>query len=335
MSHEITATDSLFSVREMPWHGLGHVLPDYPTREVAQQLAHNWEPIREPIFGREPVITDDGDLTVEYVEIPDEVRIVRSDNRQHLGVVPEQLPTITNTEMYDLAEEIQGGPASDVLWETGGSLNGGRKVWLLLRLAEPLQIKGDPNGTSLPFYLLQNEHTGKGAFSGSATQIRPICANTIRQADMDAKAHGTEFTFRHTKNMRDRIEQAREALQGWRESLDEYRRLAEFMLDQPVSHHAQVEFLQRFIPEPISTMTSDRVKNNIAKAREQWTEVYDSVTCEGIRETAWGLVQASSEWSEHVRRANSAETRFRRAVIERNTILTDAKNLALEAAQAS
>jgi hypothetical protein len=30
MSHGITTTDTTMSVREMPWHGLGAVLDDYP-----------------------------------------------------------------------------------------------------------------------------------------------------------------------------------------------------------------------------------------------------------------------------------------------------------------
>src|SRR3546814_11961082 len=41
MAHEITATDNLFSVREMPWHGLGTVLSEYPTRDEAKAIAQD------------------------------------------------------------------------------------------------------------------------------------------------------------------------------------------------------------------------------------------------------------------------------------------------------
>ena len=30
MSHGLTSTDSMMSVREVPWHGLGAVLPERP-----------------------------------------------------------------------------------------------------------------------------------------------------------------------------------------------------------------------------------------------------------------------------------------------------------------
>lgn len=331
MSHEITSTDNMFSVREMPWHRLGEVLETYPTRAEAQPLVHGWEPVATPLFRAVPKIGDDGNLETAYEEVANHVMQERSDNGAALGVTTKTFTPVLNDTMWDVAEAIQGGGV-DVRYETGGSLRGGAAVWLMLRLEEPLVIDRDPNGASIPFYLLQNAHDGSGAFRGLATQVRVVCANTIRAADMDAKAKGTEFTFRHTQSVADRIEEARAALTGWRESIEEYRQLANLMLSEKVSAKGERDFLERFIPAPLDPMTSERVKNNIADARDQWREVYASVTCEGITGTAWGLLQASSEWSEHIRRANSAESRFRRAVLDRNDVISSATVFAREAA---
>lgn len=331
MAHEITATDNLFSVREMPWHHLGEVLEDYPTRAEAQPLVHGWEPVTTPLYRAVPKITESGDLETGYEEVTGHVAQERSDNGALLGVTTKTFTPVTNNELWDVAEAIQGGGV-DVLYETGGSIRGGAQVWLMLRLTDPIEIKGDPNGATLPFYLLQNGHDGGTAFRGSATHVRVVCANTLRGADMDAQARGTEFTFRHSSGITERVEEAREALAGWRESIEEYRRLADLMLTEKVSARGEREFLERFIPAPLDTMTSDRVKANIEQARDEWRKVYQSVTCEGITGTAWGLLQASSEWSEHIRRANSRESRFRRAVLDNNRIVSDAKELALEAA---
>ncbi|UDL16250.1 hypothetical protein SEA_KOZIE_54 [Microbacterium phage Kozie] len=331
MSHEITSTDSMFSVREMPWHRLGEVLEDYPTRAEAQKIAHDWEPVPTTLYRGVPEIAEDGELRTRYEEVKGHVAQERSDNGALLGVTTKTFTPVLNDTMWDVAEAIQGGGV-DVKYETGGSLRGGAHVWLMLRLDEPLSIDGDPNGTSLPFYMLQNAHDGSGSFRGSATQVRVVCANTVRAADMDARARGTEFTFRHTQSVHDRIEEAREALAGWRESVENYRQLGLLMLAEKVSPAGEREFLDRFIPEPVSAMTSDRVKQNVADARAQWRECYESVTCEGITGTAWGLLQASSEWSEHIRRANNAESRFRRALLERNEVMSAATVLAREAA---
>ncbi|QHB37050.1 hypothetical protein QDA00_gp53 [Microbacterium phage Matzah] len=331
MSHQITTSDNLFSVREMPWHGLGEVLTDYPTRAEAQPLVHGWEPVATPLYRAVPSIADDGTLATSYEEIEGNVAQERSDNGALLGVTTKTFTPVLNDTMWDVAEAIQGGGV-DVMYETGGSLRGGAHVWLMLRLAEPLVIDRDPNGASIPYYLLQNGHDGTSAFRGSATQVRVVCANTVRAADMDAKAKGTEFTFRHTQSVADRIEEAREALTGWRESIENYRQLANLMIGEKVSKAGERDFLERFIPAPLDPMTSDRVKNNIQAARDEWTEVYNSVTCEGITGTAWGLLQASSEWSEHIRRANSRESRFRRAVLDTNEVIGAATIFAREAA---
>lgn len=331
MSHEITSTDNLFSVRELPWHRLGEHLEEYPSRAEAQPMVHGWEPVATPLFRQVPTIGDDGEPTTILEEVKTHVLQERSDNGAQLGVTSNTFTTVKNNDLWDVAEAIQGGGV-DVLYETGGSVRGGAHVWLMLRLQDPIEITGDPNGATLPFYLLQNGHDGSTAFRGSATNVRVVCSNTIRAADVDAKARGTEFTFRHSQNVGERVDEAREALAGWRESIEDYKQLASLMIAEKVSPKAEREFLERFIPAPLSTMTSDRVKNNIEEARQQWLACYRGVTCEGITGTAWGLIQASSEWSEHIRRANTEESRFRRAVLDRNEIITSAKVLALDAA---
>jgi phage/plasmid-like protein (TIGR03299 family) len=335
MTAGITATDKTFSVREMPWMGLMdgqvNVLPEFPSRAEAQALVHPWEPISEPLYRQVVFINDAGEPDTRFEPVPT-VGNFRSDipdAKGYLGPVSDTYVTVSNGEMWDVAEAIQNVPQGDVLYETGGSLYGGKKVWIAIRLAEPLVIKGDPHGLSIPFYILQNNHDGAGAFKGSATQIRPVCANTIRQADLDAQARGTEFTFRHSKNVAERVEQARAALAGWRDSLDAYSAMAEELLATKVDAHQEKTFIEQWIYAPEAQMTSDRVKRNIEEARGQWWEVYRSVTCEGITGTAWGLVQAASEYSEHVRRANNAVTRFRRAVLDPNKVLADAKEIAL------
>ncbi len=335
MSHEITATDSTFSVREMPWMGLldGQVklLSDYPTRAEAQAIAHPWEPTQVEMFYKWPVVTDDGQIIMEERKVKSSVLNLRDDNGDELGAVGSGFTNVTNGEMYDIAEALQGGDTS-VKFETGGSLAGGRKVWLMLKLDEPLEIKGDPHGAVIPFYSLQNGHDGSSAFRGQATNIRIVCANTSKMADLDARSRGTEFSFRHSSGVTARVEEARQALAGWRESIQEWKLFNEFLLGESVSDEGVKQFVEQFIPAPASELTSDRVKRNVEQARREFMGVYNSVTIEGVQNTAYGLLQSASEWSEHVRRAHTVETRFKRAVLDKNDVLTIAAKLAQEAA---
>jgi len=54
------------------------------------------------------------------------------------------------------------------------------------------------------------------------------------------------------------------------------------------------------------------------------------MTCEGISNTSYGLVQASVEYLNWARRSRSDENRFKRAYLDRSVIVKDAVNLAKE-----
>lgn len=358
MAHNFTERDQMFTVREPSWHGLETaVFEDYPTREEAQKLAHPWEPVTEPVYRRTMEVHqhtqecywngESGEyrltaqcgreeLNSEFEEIDTARAVVRSDTGATLGVVSGTFQVVTNNEMYDIAEALETTEATDqiegrkVRFETGGSLKGGAKVWLLLRLNEPLQLNGDPRGATIPYYGLQNSNDGSGAFRGQATMTRIVCDNTAQMADLDAKAQGTEFVFRHTKNVRERIEEARQALAGWRESVQTWRLQQEHFVNQRTTVEQRVEFVDRFIPMPPPHAISPRVEQNVLDARTQFNDILWGVTCEGIETTAAGLVAASVEYLNHARRARSQESRFKRAYLDRNRIVTDAVELVQE-----
>lgn len=187
MGHGITSTDSLFSVRTTPWHKLGAVLGEYPTRQQAQQIAHPWEVVQEPIYRMVPVIhthTEDcygrcnyasGELVETYELIEGFTANVRSDDAGTLGIVTDSFEPVTNGTLYDIAEAIEGEGKGEVMFETAGSLNGGAKVWVLVRLREPLIVPGDPHGGVIPYYALQNAHDGSASLRGQSTLTRIVC----------------------------------------------------------------------------------------------------------------------------------------------------------------
>lgn len=326
MAHEITSTDNLFSVRQPTWHKLGVLLDEHPTRAEAQQIAHPWEPLSQPVYTAEPRIGEDGELTTEYVEVKSHKAIARSDSGATLGVVGHTYEPVTNTELWDIAEALQAD-ATDVKFETAGSLKGGANVWILIRLEEPLQLVGDERGETIPYYALQNSHDGMGSFRGQATMTRIVCANTSKMADLDAKARGTEFVFRHTKNVGQRVEEARAALAGWRESIETWKALSQHLLTVKMDDDDVLGFLDRWLPIPEFGITSERVRENAHQARQAWFSSLRSVTCESIENTAYGVLQASIEYAEHLRAARTDESRFKRAYLDRSDVVQHAAQL--------
>lgn len=321
MGHGITKSDSTFSVREMPWMGLldgqVNVLADHPTRQEAQKIATPWEPVETEIYKRVPFILEDGTMGEKFEVIEGSKGIERSDNGHTLGVVNDSFGIITNTEMWDVVEAT-GEPI-----ETGGSLEGGKKVWALVRFEEPLMIKGDPNGATVAFLAFQNGHTGASAFRAQAINTRIVCANTSAAADVESKKNGYEFKFRHTASVKSRIDEAKAAVEMWREGVTVWQNAMEELVKVNVTKEQQEEFVQRFQPMPPAHRITDRVRNNVEEARSELRSILAGPTSEGISLTAYGLFQAGVEWSQHYRGTKGADDRQRMESYFKRNMLTD------------
>jgi phage/plasmid-like protein (TIGR03299 family) len=97
-----------------------------------------------------------------------------------------------------------------VVWESAGLMGGGRKVFISCEVPEGVTV--DANGVNdyvRLFLVVQDVRDGSGSYLGMVTPWRPLCQNTNRFALRDAVA---VTRLRHTTNLADRIEQARQAL---------------------------------------------------------------------------------------------------------------------------
>jgi hypothetical protein len=92
MSAGLTDSDSMFSVRVTPWHGLGAVLerPPASVGEAIEASGLGWS------VAKEPIAIDRGDASAadcsrpSREEIPGYYATVRQDTREVLGVVGER-----------------------------------------------------------------------------------------------------------------------------------------------------------------------------------------------------------------------------------------------------
>lgn len=336
MAHEITETDKVISYRSVGWHGLAESFEEYLPVEEIKKKVFGWEPVNEVIYRAVPSINAEGELTTEYVEIPTHKAVVRDDNDEVLGVVSDSHELVLNQEILDIADALEKSSRGDmpVKIETAGTLKGGRKVWALVRLEEPIAPKGDPKGDTMLYYALQNSHDGSGSFRGQGTSVRVICANTAHLADLDSRLRGTEVMFYHTKNVQERIERAKGALASWREGINQWQEMADHFSLTKVTKEQRADFIDLFIPMPKSeNLISDVTRRHVEEARGELKALFESPTLDYIELTAWGLVQGAVEWSQHVRNTRGKnerdrlENRFSRAYLDTNKLTQKAVEL--------
>lgn len=336
--------ESGFSVRQPMWHGLGNVPSDYPgSWDEARHLAGlDFEPIKVPTYeyrgidcaGNVAHAPADG-VIGDYFEDEDRQRVVRSDTGATLAIANGTYELISHAEMGSVVEAILDQP--NVKYETAGVLEGGRAVWALALLDEPVQLSGrcaEDVSLTLPYVALLNRHDGGAAFRVASTSVRIVCANTWRASEIEAEQTGTGYSFRHTRNWRDKIDEAREVITGVRRDFRAYCETATELLGIHISPAQSDLFISEFIPMPPDGLISQRTRANVETARTSMRRILRSATTQPVAHTAFGLVQAAGEYLDHVRRFRTAETKMNRSLLTAEPMKAKAVRLAREVANA-
>src|ERR1700760_2937830 len=245
--------ESMFSVRQMPWHREGTVLADYPgSWAEARTLAGlDWDPVTADVYAVTG-INDDG--SEHYEPIGGWKTISRSDTGTVLSINKDTYTVIDHTEMGEIGEA--GLAQSNVKWETAGFLDSGRSVWCLALLDEPITLPGDDSPT-LPYLAITNRHDGTAACALRATAVRIVCANTFRAAELEGERTGATSSSTQKPSGRPRIEEARQAVTGARTEIRHYTELAHELLGITITPAQRELFITEFIPKPPEGLITD------------------------------------------------------------------------------
>ena len=184
--------ETMFYTREKPWHGLGTMVAEAPNSKDALRLAGlNWKVLQEPVY------TENKELIQGYKAN------VRDTDRKVLGVVTDRYKVIQNEEAFAFTDTLLG---EGVRYETAGSLQEGRRVWMLARLPREFIIGGERIS---PYMVFSNPHDGSGAVKTALTPIRVVCNNTLNLALRTAKR---SWSMIHTGDISGKIEEAKNTL---------------------------------------------------------------------------------------------------------------------------
>lgn len=299
-----------FMVREPAWHGLGIVLDEYPGRDEAKRLAgHDFRILERQI---QTVPYDESGQRHNPIVLPKHKALLNDKTNEPLGVVGIDYGVVQNDTLWDIVDAMANEP--DVHYETAGILNGGAVLWVLVRLTEPIQVPGD-NSLIHRYVQASTTHDGSGACRADSLDVRTVCWNTYQQGIGHAEAAGTSYVFRHTKSVMDRVDEARKAIRGARETRQSFLELAEALIEVRFTPEGIRDWLSTFIPEPPAAVQTKRSRTFIDKARGQVMSYLHSPSVPDIhKRNGYGLFLAGTEYLDHGRSSHNPETYFRRTV---------------------
>lgn len=269
--------ETMMYVREKPWHGLGRRVEEAPTAQDAIRLAGlDWQVEREAIYNSE------GKLITGYS------MNVRSSDKKILGVVGNRYSIIQNKEAFDFTNALIQN--DQIVYETAGSLRGGRQIWLLARMPD-VQLAGDKTE---PYICFTNTHDGSGAVRCCMTPVRVVCNNTLNIA-LNGAARSWSAT--HRGRIKLKLEDARRTLRLADDYLVKLEEKADELANSKMSEGEMRETLDILIPEDAGD--TPRRRENVQAMRDQIMICTLSPDLVKFANTKWQFINALADYVGH------------------------------------
>lgn len=266
--------ETMFSVREKPWHGLGTIIQEAVCSEEALKLAGlDWEVKQEPVLYK-------GVATGHQFNI-------RSSDDTVLGVVGGRYKPVQNKEAFAFTDELIGG---DVRYETAGSLADGKRVWMLAKMPDT-KIFDD---VVEPFLCLTNGHDGFSSMKVCMTPVRVVCQNTLNLALSQAKR---TWTVRHSGNIEGKLAEAQHTLGLAQTYMESFAKEAEDLYKIKVAPKDFIELTETLFP--ITAEMGKRKEESQYLLQCQLKKAWDMDDLGNIRGTGWGFMNAISDMATH------------------------------------
>ena len=266
--------------RTAPWHGLGIGVENAPDSKEALELAGlNWRVEQKPIY------TSSGTLIDGYKAN------VRDTDQSVLGVVSNRYRIVQNDEAFAFTDKLLG---EGVKYETAGSLQNGKRIWLLARLPHEYIIGGEQIS---PFLVFTNTHDGSGAIKTALTPVRVVCQNTLNLALSSANR---SWSMIHTGDVSGKLDEARETLQLANKYMVELGKEFNNLQSKKLSERQVLDFIEELLPEPENA--SYQQKKNIRRLRDDLKlRYFDAPDLKDLGHTAYRLVNSVADFATHAK----------------------------------
>jgi phage/plasmid-like protein (TIGR03299 family) len=211
---------------------------------------------------------------------------VRQSDMSVLGVIGSKYTPIQNTDAIAFMDSLIG---EGLTYETAGSLQEGRKIWLTAKLPDGV-ILGD---TVTPYIVMMNTHDGSGAAKVLLTPTRVVCMNTLNFALNNAVR---SVKIRHTGEINEKFDEARRVLNISTQYMTSLAQTADKLAMIKLTDSKITNIISEIIPDSEQEEKSDEVQN-------QRQEIWQRLKVDNLadyRNTGWGLINAVADFADHV-----------------------------------
>ena len=292
---------SMAYVGETPWHALGNQLQAKQPIEVwAKEAGMDWKILETAVR----YMTEQAGSLGAIMTFEDQKVLYRSDTKAPLSVVSNRYQVVqpqSVLEFYRDLTEISGFEL-----ETAGVLKEGKKFWALAKTGKEASLKG--NDVVRGYILLATSCDSTLATTATPTTVRVVCNNTLTIAIDGASSaikvpHSTIFDPQAVK------QQLGIAISQWDSFMYSMRTLSE----RKVKSHESMNYFLKVIcqsdsqVDPALGLINERALKKVQALYDGQGHGSELASASG---TAWGLLNAVTEFVDHERRAKNQEYRM-------------------------
>lgn len=277
-----------------PWHGLGQMVPPDASLEEWLKLGHLEWSIKDSVAQ-----FTNGELR----NFPEHKVLYRSDNNVPLSIVGSAYKVVQPKEVIEFFRSLVEREGFTI--ETLGALKEGRRIWALAKT----NIENDVIGSDRlkAYLLLITSCDGSLATTAKFVSTRVVCWNT--QAIALHGEEGQTVKVRHNTVFNpDAVKEQMGLIgsQAFSHFLGNMRNLAKVTMTQ---HDAQ-NFVESLLPATTGGEKDVRESKAFVKIMGLFNGEAKGSELPGVSGTAWGLLNAVTEYADHHVRARNAENRF-------------------------
>ena len=283
MAHQV---ENMFSVKEVPWHQLGKIIQNAPTIEAGIKLAGlDWK------------------VRMEAMQLADGRKcqtraVIRETDNKILGEVGRIYTPLQNEKAFNFFQPFVD--SGEVTLETAGSLDGGKKIWVLAQLnRDPMEIS--PNDFVRKYLLLTNRHDGIASAMVGFSPIRVVCANTLAAAI--GATDSALLRVRHTAKIEIALDKVREmvnvANQNFESTGEQYKAMVRMgVREADLKNYVRLVFYPNVTKEEIT----ERQQTRLDSLTQNITKLFETgfgSDLVGSRGTMWGLYNGVTQYLSH------------------------------------
>ncbi len=277
--------DSMAYYGEVPWHRQGTRLDRPATAAEAMVAAGlDWEVTKVPLYFAGP----HSDVKVRDRYAMCRVDRLGADDGGQLAVVGRDYCPLQDHEAFAFLDPVVG--EGGAVYHTAGSLQGGRRIWMLAKLPGEIRVTGDD--VTEKYVLLSNSHDGTSAVRVGFTPIRVVCQNTLNFA-----LHGMGgISIRHYPDVSQRVKQAHQLLGIINETYDTAEVVFQQMARTPMTGNRLDAYFEQVMP---LSEDDDAKREKIEQRHERLRELFetgDGNDLPGVRGSLWAGYNAVTQW---------------------------------------